>query len=398
MAVLRLRTVQDAAPEGKRILLRVDFNMPQDPAGNITDDTKMTAALPTIEYLLAHRARLVIMSHLGRPKGTPDPKYSLRPMAERLSRLLGREIKLAPGCVGPETEAMVQALSDGEALLLENVRFYPGEEANDPDFARELARLGDLFVNDAFGTAHRAHVSTAGLAGFLPAYSGFLMAREVEMLTKVLDQSVSPRLAILGGAKVRDKLGLIFHLLDKMDGVLIGGGMANTFLAAQGCPVGKSICEPDLFEAAEKLREKAAELDRPLLLPTDVVVAAALADGAQARVLPVDRVPDDSVIADIGPATIAAFSAQISQAATIVWNGPVGVFEYAPFQAGTRLLARAIAESGAVSIIGGGDSAAALQSCGLADRITHISTGGGATLEFLEGLTLPGVAVCLREG
>jgi phosphoglycerate kinase len=395
--VFKLRTVQEAAVQGKRVLLRVDFNMPQHEDGGIADDTKMRASLPTIEYLLQHQARLVIISHLGRPKGRHNPKYSLRPMAEYLSVLLGQEVMLAPGCVEPEVTAMVAALGEGQAVLLENIRFYPEEEANDPDFARQLAQLGDIYVNDAFGTAHRAHVSTAGLAAYLPAYSGFLMAREVDMLTKVMDQSTGPRLAILGGAKVKDKLGLIFHLLDKMDIVLIGGGMANTFIAAEGNAVGRSLCEPELFDEARRMRKKAAELNKPLLLPVDAVVSQTLSAEAATSVVAVGQIGEDCVVGDIGPETVAAFTDMIRQAATIVWNGPVGVFEYAPFQNGTKQLAHAVAESSAVSIVGGGDSAAAVQALGLSDHITHISTGGGATLEFLEGLTLPGVQVCMRE-
>jgi phosphoglycerate kinase len=392
-----MRTVQEADVAGKRVLLRVDFNVPQNSDGSVADDTKMTAALPTIEYLLKNRARVIIMSHLGRPKGQPNLKYSLRPMAEHLSALLGREIPLAPGCIEPEVQAEVAALGAGEAILLENVRFYPEEEANDPDFARKLAALGDVFVNDAFGTAHRAHVSTAGLAACLPAYSGFLMAREVEMLTQVLDNSQRPRLAILGGAKVKDKLGLISNLLNKMDAILIGGGMANTFLAAAGYAIGKSICEPELYDTARQICAKAAELGKPLLLPVDVVVVKELSDLAEPVTVALDQVPADGVIADLGAASVQRFSQEIARAATIIWNGPVGVFEYAPLQAGTRQLAQAIAASAAVSIVGGGDSAAAIKELGLADQITHISTGGGATLEFLEGLPLPGVKVCMQE-
>jgi phosphoglycerate kinase len=377
------------------VLLRVDFNMPQHKDGSVADDTKMKAALPTINYLLKNGARLIIMSHLGRPKGQKNLQYSLQPMADYLSRLLGQAVPLAPGCIEPEVVALAEALKDGQALLLENVRFYPGEEANDPVFAQALARLGELFVNDAFATAHRAHVSTAGLADYLPVYSGFLMAHEVQMLTQVMDHSTGPRLALLGGAKVKDKLGLISNLLDKMDAILIGGGMANTFIAAAGYEVGKSLCEPELFAEAKRLRQKAAQLHKQLLLPADVVITQEFSAAADVKTVPLEQIPADWMIADIGPDTIVAFKSLISQAATIVWNGPMGVFEYAPFQAGTKSLAYAVADSPAISIIGGGDSAAAVQQFGLAGRITHISTGGGATLEFLEGLDLPGIKVCM---
>ena len=389
-----MKTIKDVEVKGKRILLRVDFNMPQNKEGAITDDTKMVAALPTINYLLDKGAKVIIMSHLGRPKGQPNPKFSLGPMAEYLSKLLGQTVPLAPGCVEPEVEAMAQQMKDGDAILLENVRYYKEEEKNDPDFAKQLARLGDIFVNDAFGTAHRAHVSTAGLAAYLPTYSGFLMAREVEMLGDVVNRKQSPRLAILGGAKVVDKLGLISNMLEKMDVILIGGGMANTFIAAKGYAIGKSICETELFNEANRLLQKAKDINKKLLLPIDVLVAKELSDTADTRAVALDAVGGDDLIGDIGPKTIELYTQEIKAASSIIWNGPVGVFEYAPFSDGTFSLAHAIADAPGISIIGGGDSAAAVQGLGINDRITHISTGGGATLEFLEGIDLPGVKVC----
>ena len=389
-----MRDLHQVEMKGKKVLLRVDFNLPQNDDGSISDDTKMTAALPTIKYLIQAGAKVIIMSHLGRPKGQPNAKYSLRPMAKYLSKLLGQVVPLAPGCVEPEVVAMIAQMQDQDVLLLENVRFYPEEEKNDPEFAKKLAALGDIFVNDAFGTAHRAHVSTAGLADYLPTYGGFLMAREVEVLENTLNASQSPRLSILGGAKVKDKLGLISNLLEKMDVILIGGGMANTFIAAEGHSIGKSICEPELFDEANRLRQKAETLQKQLLIPLDVVVAKTLDGQAETRVVTVNALEADDIIGDIGPETVKLYASKIQDASTIIWNGPVGIFELSAFSNGTARLAYAIAESSGTSIIGGGDSAAAVQGLDIADKITHISTGGGATLEFLEGIELPGVKVC----
>jgi len=390
-----LRTIEHFNWQGKRVLLRVDFNLPQNDDGSIIDDTKMRAALPTINYLLDEGARLIIMSHLGRPKGKRNPKYSLKPMAVRLSEILEKQVQMADDCIGEPVQKMAGSLQNGDVMLLENVRFYPGEEKNDPQFARELATLGDVFVNDAFGTAHRAHASTAGLAEYLPTCAGFLMAKEVEILNKVLENPESPRMAILGGAKVADKLGLIRNLLNKMDVILIGGGMANTFIKAQGYEVGKSLCENDLVPEARSLMETAQNKGVRLLIPQDAVITRELSPEATGQVVKIDQIPEDRMIVDIGPETIATFSEAIRQAKTIVWNGPLGVYEYKAFAAGTEAITKAIAESSAVSVIGGGDSAAAVKDLGLSACITHISTGGGATLEFLEGQELPGVKVCM---
>lgn len=372
--------------------MRVDFNVPMDKEGGIIDDTKMRAALPTIEYVIKKEGRLILMSHLGRPKGKPDPEYSLKAVASHLGTLLNKPVNMAPDCIGPEAQAAVDELKPGEVIMLENVRFHAEEEKNDPQFSKKLAALGDVFVNDAFGSAHRAHSSTAGVADFIPAYAGFLLETEVSMLRKALEHPESPRVAILGGSKVADKLGLIKNLLDKMDVILIGGGMANTFIKAQGYNIGKSICENDRLDEAKGLLQRSGNCR--IMLPTDVVIGAELTAEAASSQVPVDKVPDDQMILDIGPETVKAFSEQIMKAHTIVWNGPVGVYEYSQFAHGTEEIARAVAASKAVSVIGGGDTAAIPVSLGLEKDITHISTGGGATLEFLEGRVLPGVESC----
>nr|WP_054693964.1 phosphoglycerate kinase [Syntrophomonas palmitatica] len=389
-----MSSVRDAKLEGKRVLLRVDFNVPMDKEGDIIDDTKIRAALPTIEYILGRNASIILMSHLGRPQGKPDEKYSLKKLAVHLSRLLNKPVAMAPDCIGEETEKMADSMQPGSLMLLENLRFHNGEEQNDPEFASKLAKLGDIYVNDAFGTAHRAHASTAGLAAYLPAYAGFLMENEVNILNQVLDAPDCPRMAIMGGAKVADKLGLIDNMLDKMDILLIGGGMANTFLKAIGKKIGKSMCEDDLLNEALRLLQKAQEKKRRVLLPVDAVVAEEISNMVQPQVVSVDAVPDDMMILDIGPQTVEIFKNEIMKAHTIVWNGPMGVYEYDAFAEGTRQITLAIAQSKAVSVIGGGDSAVAAHDMGLEKQITHISTGGGATLEFLEGLKLPGVAAC----
>ncbi|MEN6349177.1 MAG: phosphoglycerate kinase [Syntrophomonas sp.] len=389
-----MRSIREAELKGKKILMRVDFNVPMDKNLEIIDDTKMQAALPTIEYILSQGGRLILMSHLGRPKGKPEEQYSLKKVALRLATLINKKVSIAPDCIGPETRAMADKLQPGEVLLLENVRFYPGEEKNDPEFSKQLASLGDIFVNDAFGSAHRAHSSTAGIADFIPSYAGFLMEKEVEMLENVLEHPESPRMAILGGAKVSDKLGLIANLLDKMDIILIGGGMANTFLKAQGKNIGKSIYEKDLVEEARQLLDKAQAKNVQLMLPQDVVVAEEIKAEAACQTVSVDNVPEGTMILDIGPRTIELFTQAVKKARTIVWNGPVGVYEYKNFARGTEEITRAIASSSAVSVIGGGDSAVVAHNLGLESQITHISTGGGATLEFLEGLKLPGVQAC----
>jgi len=390
-----LRNLRDVKLDGKRVLMRVDFNVPMDKPGNILDDGKMRGALPTIEYVLAHNGKLILMSHLGRPKGKPNPKYSLKGLAPHLQRLLnGAVVSFAEDCVGPEVEEKVNNMKPGEVLLLENLRFHYGEEENDADFSRQLAALGDVYVNDAFGTAHRAHSSTVGVADYLPAYAGFLMEAEVNMLKSVVESPERPRMAILGGAKVIDKLGIIENLLEKMDIILIGGGMANTFLKAQGKNVGNSLFERDLLSEATRLLDKAEQKKVQLLLPVDVVIAGEISADASARVVGVDEVPDDTMIVDIGPRTIEIYREKIDQARTIIWNGPMGVYEYEQFAQGSKEITRAMANASAVSVIGGGDSAVIAHDLMLEDKITHISTGGGATLEFLEGIKLPGVVAC----
>lgn len=390
------RTMADLDLKGKHALVRVDFNVPLDKkTGAITDDTRIRGALPTIHALLDAGAAVILMSHLGRPKGV-TPSLSLAPVADRLRDLLpGVAVAFVAECVGPQAEAAAQALPPGSILLLENLRFHPEEEANSPAFAAQLAQLGDSYVNDAFGSAHRAHASTTGVAHLLPAALGLLMEREVAVLGAALESPARPFVAVLGGAKVSDKMGVITNLLGKVDSLLIGGGMANTFLAAQGYPSGDSLLEADRVEEAAGLIRQAQERGVALLLPDDVVIADAFAADAASRVVPADAVPDGWRILDIGPATTARYVATILAARTVVWNGPMGVFEFPRFASGTRALAQAAAtatHAGAITIIGGGDSVAAVEEAGLADQISHISTGGGASLEFLEGRTLPGVA------
>jgi phosphoglycerate kinase len=383
------KTVRDIDVTGKRVLVRVDFNVPIKD-GKVTDDTRIVAALPTIEYLIEHGAKVILMSHLGRPKGKVVPEMSLRPAAQRLSELLGREVKFVPDCVGPEAESAVASMKAGDVVLLENTRFHPEEKENDPDFAKKLAALGDVFVNDAFGSAHRAHASTEGVAHYLPAVAGFLMERELDVLGRLLEAPEHPFIAILGGAKISDKIGVIRNLLTRVDGLLIGGGMANTFLKAQGYDVGESLVEEDSVPLAKELLESAPGI---IHLPVDAVVADRFAADAESKVVGVDQVPEGWRILDIGPATVAHFANRLSGAKTVFWNGPMGVFEFPKFAEGTFAIARVLADlKDAVTIIGGGDSVAAVKESGLADRMTHISTGGGASLELLEGKTLPGVA------
>ncbi len=384
------KTISDIDVSGKKVLVRVDFNVPlQD--GVVTDDRRIRAALPTIEYLLKQNAAVILMSHLGRPKGQIVDGLKMNPVAERLSALLERPVKKMDDCVGTAVESAVNAMQMGDVILLENTRFHAEEKKNDPAFAAKLAKLGDIYVNDAFGSAHRAHASTAGVTDTLrPAVAGFLLGKELDFLGTALSSPEPPFLAILGGAKVSDKIGVIENLLPIVDGLLIGGGMANTFFAAQGLPIGDSLVEKDAIETAKQLLEKASD---KLFIPVDAVIADKFSADASARVVPVDDVPDGWMILDIGPASIAHFSNRLAAAKTVVWNGPMGVFEFPRFAEGTFAIARALADlDGATTIIGGGDSAAAVQQSGLAEKMSHISTGGGASLEFLEGKTLPGVA------
>jgi phosphoglycerate kinase len=387
---MKKKTVRDVDVAEKRVLVRVDFNVPLED-GNVSDDARIRGALPTIRYLLDHGALPILCSHLGRPKGRPTPAFSLAPVAKRLSDLIDRPVRMAPDCVGPAVERLARGMRPGDVLLLENLRFHPEEEANDPAFARALAALADLYVDDAFGSAHRAHASTAGVAAHRPAVAGLLMERELDFLGRALAEPKRPFVAILGGAKVSDKIGVIEHLLPAVDTLLVGGGMANTFLKAQGVEVGDSLVEDDVVPVASALLRRAGGR---LVLPHDVVIAERVAANAPRRTVGVDEVPPGCRIVDIGPRTVAAFGKLVRAARTVLWNGPMGVFEIDAFAAGTIGLARTLAElRDATTIVGGGDSAAAIEEAGVADRITHVSTGGGATLEFLEGRELPGVAV-----
>ncbi len=392
-------TVRDIATRGRRVLERVDFNVPQDKdSGAITDDTRIRASLPTIQYLLDQGAALILMSHLGRPKGQVNPKYSLRPVAERLSELLGRPVALAPDCVGPEVEAMARALQPGQVLLLENLRFHAEEEANDPAFARQLAALGEIYVNDAFGTAHRAHASTEGVAHDLPAVAGFLMEKELTFLGSALETPKRPLVAISGGAKVSDKIATLDRLIDLADAILIGGGMANTFFKARGLFMGDSLVEDDKLDEARRLMAKAEAAGKRFVLPVDVAVGEKFSADAERVLTTPDAVHEGWRILDAGPQTILAFGEVLADAQTIVWNGTLGVAEFPNFALGTDALVGLLierTEAGAITIVGGGDSAAAVEKAGAADKLTHVSTGGGASMEFLEGRALPGVIALL---
>ena len=382
------KTVQDIDVTGKKVLVRVDFNVPIKD-GVVGDDTRIQAALPTINYLLEHDVALILCSHLGRPKGEVDPAFSLEPVADYLGEILGQAIIFADDCIGPLAEEAASQLKPGEVLLLENTRFHAGEKANDPEMARQLAGLADIYVNDAFGSAHRAHASTEGVARYLPGVAGFLMEKEIRYLGQAIADPARPFLAILGGAKISDKIGVIKNLLDKADQVLIGGGMANTFFKAQGYPVGDSLVEDDSLEIARELVKSA---ENQLRLPVDVVIGNDFSNEAERQVMSMGPIPDGWRIMDIGPETVDNFGKLISEAGTIAWNGPMGVFEFPNFAVGTNGVAAAVADSQATSIIGGGDSVAAVKQAGLAANVTHISTGGGASLEMLEGKTLPGLA------
>jgi phosphoglycerate kinase len=382
------KSITDIEPKGKKVLVRVDYNVPIKD-GKVDDDTRIRAAMPTLNYLLEHGAAVILCSHLGRPKGGPDPKYSLRPVADHLSHLMGKPVAFSEECVGPIAERAAKALKPGEVLLLENTRFFPGEEKNDLELARQMAALADIYVNDAFGSAHRAHSSTEGVARFLPAVAGFLMEKEIRYLGQAIANPKRPFIAILGGAKISDKIGVIRNLLENADQVIIGGGMANTFFKAEGYPVGDSLVEDDALDTARELIQKGTGR---LRLPVDVVIADRFDPEAERKVIPSGPVPDGWRILDIGPETTASYQKVLATAGTVVWNGPMGVFEFPRFADGTFGVAKAVAESGAISIIGGGESVSAIQKSGFASKITHISTGGGASLEMLEGLVLPGLA------
>lgn len=386
---MKKKTVRDIDVSGKRVLMRVDFNVPLGEDGSILDDRRIRAALPTIEYLLDKGAKLILVSHLGRPKGF-DPAFKMDNVARRLSELLGKPVRKLDSCVGPEVKQAVEEMKPGDVIMLENVRFYDGETKNDPEFARQLAELADIYVNDAFGTAHRAHASTVGVAKYLPAVAGFLMEKELEFLGKVISEPDKPFVVILGGAKVSDKIGVIDNLLNKADTLLIGGGMLFTFLKAKGFEIGKSLLDAEHLDYAKGVLEKAGD---KIVLAEDVVVADKIAPDASYKTVPVDSIPPDWIGVDIGPRSVETFSNYIKNAKTIFWNGPMGIYEIEIFAEGTKGIARAVAESPALSIVGGGDIAAALEELSYAEKISHISTGGGASLEFIEGKELPGVAV-----
>jgi phosphoglycerate kinase len=393
------KTVRDIDVAGKRVLVRVDFNVPLDSAtGQVADDTRIRAAIPTIQYLRERGAKVILCSHLGRPDGKVVDRLRLRPVAAHLSTLLNAPVTMAPDCVGPDVEALVARMQPGDVLLLENVRFHPEEEANDPAFARQLAALADVFVNDAFGTAHRAHASTEGVAHYLPAVAGLLMEKELTFLGGALTNPERPFAALIGGAKVSDKIGVLRHLLEKVDLLLIGGGMANTFLLALSKQIGDSLAEPEQVDVAREMLARTRQKGSPRVeLPIDAVIADRLTADAVTRTIDLERepVPPGWRIMDIGPATVSRFVDALSPCRTVVWNGPMGVFELPPFAAGTLALARALADLPATTIVGGGETAQAVEQAGVADRISHVSTGGGAALEFLEGKTLPGVAALL---
>ncbi len=388
-------TVQEMDIRSKRVLIRVDFNVPLDETGRITDDTRIVKSLDTIRYCMGQKAKVVLMAHLGRPNGVPDPKQSLKPAAKRVSELLGRPVELLKDCVGPEVETRVKALSEGDAVLLENLRFHSEEEKNDPDFSKRLAGLGDIFVNDAFGSAHRAHASTAGITEYLPSVAGFLLAREIEYFDKAITRPERPFVTILGGAKVSDKIKLIANLLEKADTILVGGAMAYTFYKVLGIGIGNSKFDPAGVDAAREALAKSKAKGVPIILPVDRVIAQKMEKGTPTQLVTSD-IPDGWSGFDIGPATAASFKEILAKAKTILWNGPLGLFEIPPFDRGTHEIASFVAGLKATTIIGGGDTAAAVNSFGLESKMSHVSTGGGASLEYLEGTLLPGIAA-LRD-
>ena len=391
------KTIEDIQVNGKKVLVRCDFNVPLDENKNITDENRIKGALPTIQYLIDHGAKVILCSHLGRPKGEFNMKYSLAPVAARLSQLLGKEVKLAKDVIGPDAHALADAMQDSDVILLENVRFHKEEEKNDPEFAKELASLAEIYVNDAFGTAHRAHASTEGVSHYLhPSVAGYLIGKELSVMGGALEDPQHPFVAILGGAKVSDKIGVIENLIDKVDTLIIGGGMSYTFQVALGGKVGRSLLEADKIELAKELMAKAEKKAVKLLLPVDNEAGDSFSNDAMHITVHSKEIPDDFEGMDIGPETRIIFANEIRQARTVIWNGPMGVFEFDTFAEGTRDIARACADCKGVTIVGGGDSAAAITQMGFADKVTHVSTGGGASMEFLEGKTLPGVA-CLDE-
>ena len=386
------KTIEDINVKGKRVLVRCDFNVPLNEKGKITNDNRIVAALPTIKYLMEHGARVILCSHLGRPKGEFKPEFSLKPVAARLSELLGREVPLAEDVVGPSAHALAEKLQDGDVMMIENVRFHAEETKNDPEFSKQLASLAEIYVNDAFGTAHRAHSSTEGVAHYLPAVAGFLIGKEISIMGDALENPERPFLAIIGGSKVSDKIGVINNLLNKVDVLIIGGGMAYTFQKAMGGRIGNSIHEDDKMELAKELLAKAAYKGVRIVLPVDNEAGNAFSNDCLHITVHAQEIPDGFEGLDIGPVTREIFAGEIARAKTIIWNGPVGVFEFPTFAAGTRAVAEAVAKNTGVTIIGGGDSAAAITQMGLADKVTHVSTGGGASLEVLEGIELPGIA------
>ena len=388
------KTIEDVNVRGKRVLVRVDFNVPRNKeTGEITDDARMRAALPTLQYLIDHGAKVIVMSHLGRPKGKVVEELRLTEVGKHLSELLGKPVRKMDDCIGPDVEAAVAEMKDGDVILLENVRFYPQEEKNDVHFSKELAKLGDIYVNDAFGTAHRAHGSTAGVGVFLPSVTGYLMKKELTALGNALMRPVKPFVAIIGGAKISDKIGVVSYLIGRAVTIIIGGGMANTFLAAQGYDMKASLVEPESIEVAKETLEQAKNVGTELLLPVDVTIAAAFDAPETAKAADIDAIDDGWMALDIGQKTIEKYVAKVADAKTVIWNGPMGVFEQDVFAVGTNALAKAVAESDAYSVVGGGDSVAAVKKSGMADKINHISTGGGASLEFMEGRVLPGLAI-----
>ena len=388
--IMQLNTIREADLKGKRVLIRVDFNVPLK-NGVVTDNTRIKAALPTVKYILEQGASLVVMSHFGRPKGQKNPDFSMAPIAKEFEKLLGVPVKLAPDVIGSEVEAEVKALKPGEVLLLENVRFYKEEEGNDPEFSKTLASYGDIYCNDAFGTAHRAHASTEGVSHYLPSYAGFLIEKEVKFMAPLLENPAKPFVAIIGGSKVSSKITVLESLVRTCDTIVIGGGMAYTFISVLGGKIGKSLFEPDYVDTAKAFLEKAKEKGVKVILPVDNVCAKEFSETAEPILVDSDNIPDDLMGMDIGPKTVAMIKDALKDAASVVWNGPMGVFEFDAFAKGTGEVAKALAESKATTVVGGGDSVAAINKFGLADKISHVSTGGGASLEFLEGKVLPGI-------